>query len=138
MNAKTTAVLVWIAIALGVVAYAAAGTSKVLGVEQMAQSFTHFHLPLWFMTFIGACEIAGAIGLLIRRLSALAAVGLAIIMIGAIVPRPAQDRNRVNAFWRALYGQAAPGRRCHATNPISTSSTAAGAAIGGASYVRCM
>jgi putative oxidoreductase len=84
VNAKTTSVLVWIAIALGVLAYAAAGTSKVLGVEQMAQSFTHFHLPLWFMTFIGACEIAGAVGLLIRRLSALAAVGLAIIMIGAI------------------------------------------------------
>jgi putative oxidoreductase len=84
MNAKTTSVLVWIAIALGALAYAAAGISKVLGVEQMAQSFTHFHLPLWFMTFIGACEIAGAVGLLIRRLSALAAVGLAIIMVGAI------------------------------------------------------
>ena len=84
MNAKTMSVLVWIAIALGAVAYAAAGTMKVLGVDQMAQGFTHFHLPLWFMTFIGVCEIAGAIGLLIRRLSALAAVGLAIIMIGAI------------------------------------------------------
>ncbi len=84
MNAKTTSVLVWIAIALGVLAYAAAGTSKVLGVDQMAQSFTHFHLPLWFMTFIGACEVAGAIGLLIRRVSALAAVCLAIIMVGAI------------------------------------------------------
>ncbi len=84
MSAKTLSVLTWIAIALGAVAYAGAGTSKVLGVEQMAQSFTHFHLPLWFMTFIGACEIAGAIGLLIRRLSALAAVCLAIIMVGAI------------------------------------------------------
>lgn len=84
MSAKTLSVLTWIAIALGVAAYAAAGTSKVLGVEQMAQGFTHFHLPLWFMTFIGACEILGAIGLLIRRVSALAAVCLAIIMVGAI------------------------------------------------------
>ena len=84
MNAKTISVLVWIAIVLGAVAYAAAGTMKVLGVEQMAQGFAHFHLPLWFMTFIGVCEVAGAIGLLIRRLSALAAAGLAIIMIGAI------------------------------------------------------
>lgn len=84
MNAKTISVLVWIAIALGALAYAAAGTSKVLGVEQMAQSFTHFHLPLWFMTFIGVCEIAGAVGLLIRRVSALAAACLAIIMLGAI------------------------------------------------------
>jgi len=84
MNAKTLSVLTWIAIALGVVAYAAAGTSKVLGAEQMAQGFTHFNLPLWFMTFIGACEILGAIGLLIRRVSPLAAVCLAIIMVGAI------------------------------------------------------
>src|SRR5215470_1101877 len=84
MSGKATSILVWIAIALGVVAYAAAGTSKVLGVEQMRQAFTYFNLPLWFMTFIGACEIAGAIGLLIRPLSALAALGLAIIMVGAI------------------------------------------------------
>jgi putative oxidoreductase len=84
MNAKTTSVLVWIAIALGVVAYAAVGTLKVLGTEQMKQAFTYFNLPLWFMTFIGVCEVAGAIGLLIRRLSALAALGLAIIMVGAI------------------------------------------------------
>lgn len=84
MNEKTTNVLVWIAIALGVVAYAAVGTLQALGVEQMRQSFEHFNLPLWFMTFIGVCQVAGAIGLLIRRLSALAALGLAIIMLGAI------------------------------------------------------
>jgi uncharacterized membrane protein YphA (DoxX/SURF4 family) len=82
---KTKAVLTWIAIGLGVLAYASAGTAKVLGVEQMAQSFTHFGLPLWFMTFIGLSEVAGAIGLLIRRLSTWAALGLAIIMIGAVV-----------------------------------------------------
>lgn len=81
---KSKSMLVWIVITLGALTYATAGTSKVLGVEQMVQGFTHFHLPLWFMIFIGVCEIAGAIGLLVRRLSALAAACLAIIMLGAI------------------------------------------------------
>jgi uncharacterized membrane protein YphA (DoxX/SURF4 family) len=81
---RTTSILVWIAIAIGVLAYAASGTAKVLGAGIEIQAFARFHLPSWFMTFIGVCEIAGAIGLLIRRLSALAAGGLAIIMIGAI------------------------------------------------------
>jgi putative oxidoreductase len=78
-------VVLWIAIALGVLAYAGAGTSKVLGVDRMVQSFTNYGLPLWFMTFIGLCEVAGAVGLLLRGLSAWAAIGLSIIMIGAIV-----------------------------------------------------
>jgi uncharacterized membrane protein YphA (DoxX/SURF4 family) len=82
---KTKRLFLWIAIGFGVLAYASAGTAKVVGVEQMAQSFTHFHLPLWFMTFIGLCELAGAVGLLIRPLSAWAALGLAIIMVGAVV-----------------------------------------------------
>ena len=38
----------------------------------------------WFGYFVGICEIAGAIGVYLRKLSALAAAGLAIIMIGAV------------------------------------------------------
>ncbi len=39
---------------------------------------------LWFMYFIGAVEVAGGIGLLISRLSSLAASGLALMMVGAV------------------------------------------------------
>jgi putative oxidoreductase len=35
--------------------------------------------------FIGVCEVAGAIGLLVPRLARLAAVGLVLLMIGAAV-----------------------------------------------------
>jgi uncharacterized membrane protein YphA (DoxX/SURF4 family) len=35
----------------------------------------------WFMYFVGICEIAGGIGLLVRRLSGLAAVGLSILTL---------------------------------------------------------
>ena len=49
-------------------------------------------LPVLFLRFIGACEVLGALGLvlpgLLRRdrwLTPLAAIGLVIIMIGAVV-----------------------------------------------------
>ncbi|MEV2221520.1 DoxX family protein [Nocardia vinacea] len=37
----------------------------------------------WFRYFVGAVELAGAIGLVIPRLSGLAAIGLSLTMIGA-------------------------------------------------------
>ncbi len=49
-------------------------------------------LPLWFLRFIGVCEVTGALGLLLpgifrirTGLTPLAAAGLVIIMIGATV-----------------------------------------------------
>lgn len=50
----------------------------------MHASFGTLGLPPWFGYFIGACEVAGAVGLFIRRLSMLAAAGISIIMIGAL------------------------------------------------------
>ena len=48
--------------------------------------------PLWFILFIGVCEVLGAIGLIVPAitrirpsLTPLAAAGLTIIMIGAVV-----------------------------------------------------
>jgi putative oxidoreductase len=82
---KTRTWALWTAIGLGVLAYAGAGSAKLLGTAQMAEGFAHFGLPLWLMTFVGACEVAGAVGLLIRPLSSWAALGLAVIMVGAVV-----------------------------------------------------
>jgi len=49
-------------------------------------------LPVLFLRFVGACEVLGAIGLILpgafrihRELTPLAAAGLVIIMIGAVV-----------------------------------------------------
>jgi hypothetical protein len=49
-------------------------------------------LPGWFMKFIGLCEVLGALGLILpglfrrrQHLTALAAIGLTIIMIAAVV-----------------------------------------------------
>lgn len=49
-------------------------------------------LPVWFVRFIGVCEVLGAIGLILPSLlrikpwlTPLAAAGLVIIMVGAVV-----------------------------------------------------
>lgn len=73
----------WAIISLSALAYLAGGIGKLMGVEMMHQSFATLGLPVLFGYFIGVCEVAGAIGLFIKRLSSLAAVGLGIIMVGA-------------------------------------------------------
>ena len=59
------------------------GIAKLAGVPYVHSSFPALGLPEWFGYFIGVCEVLGAIGLFIRPLSALAALGIGIIMIGA-------------------------------------------------------
>jgi putative oxidoreductase len=61
-----------------------AGGAKLAGIPELHQSFHLLGLPEWFGYFIGACEIAGAVGMFITPLSALAALGIAMIMGGAI------------------------------------------------------
>jgi hypothetical protein len=67
----------------------AGGMKLVLPIEEMTQQIT---MPGWFLRFIGVCEVLGALGLIfpwllrIRPgLTPLAAAGLVIIMIGAVV-----------------------------------------------------
>ena len=76
-------IAIWILIVLTAFAFAAAGVLKLVGDPMFSDSFGKIGLPGGFGYFIGCCEIAGAVGLFIRRLATLAAAGLAIIMLGA-------------------------------------------------------
>ena len=49
------------------------------------QFFTNWGIPLWMMHFIGASELAGAIGLLVPRTRPAAAFALFLLMIGGFV-----------------------------------------------------
>lgn len=75
----------WLSIAIGLVALyvGAGGVAKLAGVPYVHSSFAALGLPVWFGYLIGVAEILGPIGLLIRPLSALAAAGIGIIMVGA-------------------------------------------------------
>ena len=76
-------IALWLLIGLTAFAFSAAGFLKLFGDEMYSDSFNAMGLPDAFGDVIGCCEIAGAIGLFIRRLSAVAA-GLASIMVGAV------------------------------------------------------
>ena len=88
-------IILWIIqILLALLFLFAGGTKLVLSAETMASmaSPNQVVLPMWFVRFIGVVEVLGALGLvlpgLLRRhqyLTPLAALGLTIIMIGAVV-----------------------------------------------------
>jgi uncharacterized membrane protein YphA (DoxX/SURF4 family) len=75
----------WVISALLFVLYAAlSGPGKVMGQAEMVENFSRWGHSDAFRVFIGACEIAGGIGLLIPMLATWAAAGLVIIMSGAV------------------------------------------------------
>jgi len=61
------------------------GPGKLLGSEQAVQTFADIGVGQWLRYLTGTLEIAGGIGLLIPRLSGLAALGLAGVMSGAVL-----------------------------------------------------
>ena len=66
--------------------FAASGIAKLLSLPFEVEAFARWGYPPYFMYLTGVLEVAGAIGLLVRRVSALAALCLAGLMLGAIAP----------------------------------------------------
>lgn len=88
---KVKTIATWAVVILLALAFGAAGVGKLTGNEMMHMSFANMGLPSWFGYFIGACELAGAFGLLYKKLSSAAALGLVFIMLGAL-GNQAQER----------------------------------------------
>ena len=80
----------WIVQALLAAVFLFAGGMKlILPLDQLTGPVA---LPGWFLRFIGVCEVLGGLGLILPgllrirpRLTPLAAIGLVLIMVGAIV-----------------------------------------------------
>lgn len=64
--------------------FAASGGAKLLALPFEVEAFARWGYSLEFMYFTGALEVAGALGLLVPRLSALAALCLSVLMLGAV------------------------------------------------------
>ena len=85
-------VVLWILqILLGLLFLFAGGSKLVMPIELMTQTPNGLSFPGWFIRFIGVCEFLGGLGLIMpglfkkkQFLTPLAALGLAVIMIGAI------------------------------------------------------
>jgi putative oxidoreductase len=82
---KAKQIVLWVVSVPLAATFLFAGGFKLLHADQIRAAFVQFGLPARLALFIGVCEVCGAIGLLIPRLAALAAAGLSIIMIGAVV-----------------------------------------------------
>ncbi|MEM9168644.1 MAG: DoxX family protein [Pseudomonadota bacterium] len=76
--------LVWAGMALVTAVMAMGGSAKLAGAPIVLESFEKLGLPRWFATFIGVAELAGAVGIWVRPTSLWAALGIAIIMVGAL------------------------------------------------------
>ena len=83
MNAKLKKIIPTTLIVLLALPLVVAGLAKLAGTPELHQSFEMMGMPTWFGYFIGLCELVGGIGLLISRFSALAALALIPIMLGA-------------------------------------------------------
>lgn len=68
-------------IVLGLFFILASGAPKLVGQVDAAQSFAEIGFGTWFMYFTGVVEVAGGVGLMVRRLSGLAAAGLSITTV---------------------------------------------------------
>lgn len=66
-------------------AFLGAGITKLAGAEQASQGFEKWGYPIIFMYIIGLCEIAGAIGMWLRRFSYVAKICIIILMAGAVL-----------------------------------------------------
>lgn len=76
--------VIWVAMGIVSLVMIMGGVMKLAGNPMATASFATLGLPPLFATFIGVCELAGAVGIWLRKTSMLAAIGIAIIMIGAI------------------------------------------------------
>lgn len=76
-------IALWMLQVLLALMFVMAGLAKVFGDQAMVEMFATIGIGQWFRYVVGALEIAGALGVLIPRLSGLAALGLGCLMVGA-------------------------------------------------------
>jgi uncharacterized membrane protein YphA (DoxX/SURF4 family) len=95
-------VALWVLQVLGAVSFLFAGYQKLAGDPQMVALFTAIGAGQWFRYLTGTLEILGAVALLIPRLRALGAVGLAGVMAGALITNFALGISPVPALGELL------------------------------------
>jgi putative oxidoreductase len=62
-----------------------AGSKKLMADPQMVAVFAKVGVGQWFRLLTGALEVGGGIALVVPRTAAFAALGLAIVMVGATI-----------------------------------------------------
>ncbi len=83
-TSRNLKIAIWVASGLLTALYLFAGSGKISGNPQAVEGFTKYGYSDGFRLFIGASELAGAIGIWIPKLAFWAAAGLIVIMLGAV------------------------------------------------------
>jgi uncharacterized membrane protein YphA (DoxX/SURF4 family) len=81
---RTRNTIAWILQVLLAAFFIFSGGQKLMHLDSTMTMFSNLGLPGWFGGFIGVAEVLGGIGLLVPRTVRPAAIGLVIIMIGAV------------------------------------------------------
>ena len=84
MSASTRNIIAWVLQVLLGLAFIASGFNKLRDLTATIGMFGSMGLPSALAYVIGGAEVLGGIGLLIPRFTRLAAMGLIIVMIGAV------------------------------------------------------
>ncbi|GAB3868916.1 hypothetical protein GCM10028824_15010 [Hymenobacter segetis] len=84
MSPSVRNIIAWILQALLAAMFIYGGSHKLMDLPGTMKMFEGLGMPGWFGGFIGGAELLGGIGLLIPRTVRPAAMGLIIIMIGAV------------------------------------------------------
>ena len=87
--------------------FLASGFAKLLSLEFELAAFARWGYPEGFMYFIGILEVAGALGLWLRKLTALAGLGLAVLMLGAVATHALHHEWPMLALASAFFAVAA-------------------------------
>jgi uncharacterized membrane protein YphA (DoxX/SURF4 family) len=81
---KAKVVGLWVLTVLLGCLFAFAGVMKFVDPTKASEQFAQFGYPDWFRVLIAVVEIAGAVALLVPRTAFYAAVGLGVVMVGAV------------------------------------------------------
>lgn len=84
MTSSTRNIIAWILQGLVGLAFIASGIMKFKDLATTLDNFGKMGFPAWFGYLIAGGELLGGIGLLIPRTVRLAALGLIVIMLGAV------------------------------------------------------
>jgi putative oxidoreductase len=84
-SGRKAEIALWALQVLMAAAFLMAAYTKFIAYPDAVETFDQIGPGAWFMYFIGAVELAGAVGLLVPPLSGLAGLGLTALLTGAVV-----------------------------------------------------
>ena len=82
---RALTIALWVLQVILALQFVMAGLAKLFGDPAMVEMFATIGIGQWFRYAVGTLEVAGAVGVLVPRVSGLAALGLVCLMIGAIL-----------------------------------------------------